>query len=76
MYRVAYVLMVYVLNILIIILFALYVNDLPLECKDVSLFLLMYAGDLALFSETVQGLQHMLDRVLGYSVEWGNGSKY
>ena len=31
----------------------------------------MYADNLVLFSETVQDLQHMLDSLLEYSVEWG-----
>ena len=62
------------------ILFALYVNDnemnfiekgcMSFECKDVSLFLLMYADDLVLFCDTVHGLQHMLGSLLDYSVEW------
>ena len=53
------------------VLFALFINDIeinllvkgciPYECANISLFLLMCANDLVLFSETVNGLQQMLD---------------
>jgi hypothetical protein len=50
------------------ILFSLYVNDcemafinstcssIPLEVKDLNLFLLMYADDVVIFSESISGL--------------------
>ena len=59
------------------VLFALFINDIennlivkgciPYECANNSLFLLTYADDLALFSETVNGLQQMLDCLFEYS---------
>ena len=59
------------------ILFSLYVNDfemdflnngnVPYEVKDLSLFLLMYADDMILFSESVKGLQELLDTLLSYT---------
>ena len=51
--------------------FSLYANDLEinfvkdncpsLEIQEVSLFFLMYADDMVLFSESQEGLQHMLN---------------
>lgn len=62
------------------ILYSLYVNDfemnflkdgcVPFECKSLSLFLLMYADDLVLFSETVDGLQGLLNSLHSYSKNW------
>jgi hypothetical protein len=50
-------------------LFALYVNDCemnfinhncdPIELKELSLFLIMYADDMVIFSETAEGLQKL-----------------
>ena len=63
------------------VLFSLFINDIeinlivkgsiPYECANISLFLLMYADDLVLFSETVIGLQQMLDCLFEYSQKWG-----
>jgi exonuclease III len=63
------------------ILFSMYVNDfemsfvqndcIPYECQSLNLFVLMYADDLVLFSESVQGLQSQLDALLAYSRRWG-----
>ena len=62
------------------VLFALFINEIeinlivkgciPYECANISLFLLMYADDLVLFSETVNGLQQMLDCLFEYSQKW------
>ena len=51
------------------ILFALYVNDCemdfinhncdPIQLKELSLFLIMYADDMVIFSETAEGLQKL-----------------
>jgi hypothetical protein len=61
------------------ILFSLYVNDcemafinstcssIPLEVKDLNLFLLMYADDVVIFSESISGLQNMLDTLYEYT---------
>jgi hypothetical protein len=37
---------------------------------DISLFLLLYADDTVLFSETVDGLQKMLHTLYTYSIKW------
>jgi hypothetical protein len=60
------------------ILFALYVNDCemdfinhncdPIELKELSLFLIMYADDMA--DESVEGLQAMLDTLYNYTEKW------
>ena len=62
------------------ILFSIYVNDYeneflncgiePLELQNLSLFLLMYADDMILFSESVGDLQQMLDKLLLYTNKW------
>ena len=62
------------------ILFSLYMNDfemnflrsgcIPVECLDLNLFLLMYADDLVIFSETVVGLQTQLNSLEKYCKEW------
>lgn len=62
------------------ILFSLYVNDfemeflnngnIPVEVKDLSLFLLMYADDMILFSESIEGLQNMLNNLFTYTQKW------
>jgi hypothetical protein len=61
------------------ILFSLYVNDcemafinstcssIPLEVKDLNLFLLMYADDVVIFSESISWLQNMLDTLYEYT---------
>ena len=41
----------------------------PVECKDLNLFLLMYADDLVISSETVAGLQTQLNSVEEYCRE-------
>ena len=33
----------------------------PVELKDLSLFLVMYADDMVIFSDSVEGLQNMLN---------------
>ena len=63
------------------ILFSLYVNDfemeflckgnVPYEVQELSLFVLMYADDMILFSESTKGLQDMLDTLLLYTCKWG-----
>ena len=64
------------------LLFSLYVNDLEinfvkdncpsLEIQEVSLFLLMYADHIrsSFFSESQEGLQHMLNTLSEYSAAW------
>ena len=63
------------------ILFSFYVNDFEnefiangncaLEFQDITLFLLMYADDMILMSETVEGLQEMLNTLSIYTEKWG-----
>lgn len=43
---------------------------LPVEIRDIALFLIMYADDTVLFSETEQGLQNMLDCIQQYTSKW------
>ena len=62
------------------ILFSFYVNDfemefirtsnMPVEMRDLNLFVLLYADDMILFSETVVGLQNMLHTLSDYSKKW------
>ena len=62
------------------ILFSLYVNDFevefikngctPTELQNLHLFILLYADDMVLFSETVAGLQNMLDVLYDYTKQW------
>ena len=62
------------------ILFSLYVNDFdvefikngctPTELQNLHLFILMYADDMVLFSETVAGLQNMFDVLYDYTKQW------
>ena len=62
------------------ILFSLYMNYfeitflrsgcIPVECLDLNLFLLMYVDSLAIFSETVVGLQTQLNSLEVYCKEW------
>jgi exonuclease III len=63
------------------ILFSLFVNDLEneflfnnycdtYELRNLNLSLLMYADDTVLFSESVEGLQHMLNLLNDYVTEW------
>ena len=61
-------------------LFAIYVNDMEdffytkgAEGVDITmfkLFLLLYAGDITVFSETAQGLQKGLDILTEYCTKW------
>ena len=61
-------------------MFALYVNDCEMEfinnnckaveLKELSLFLLMYADDMVIFSETKDGLQEMLNALYIYTKKW------
>jgi hypothetical protein len=43
----------------------------PYDCKSLNLFLLMYADDLVLFSESPEELQRQLDALSDYSAKWG-----
>ena len=62
------------------ILYSMYVNDCEihyirencphLEIGLISIFLLMYADDTVLISESSAGLQSMLDALLSYNREW------
>ena len=62
------------------ILYSMYVNDCEmhfirencpfLELGLISIFLLMYADDTVLISETSEGLQSMLDALCSYNNEW------
>ena len=62
------------------ILFSLYVNDFEIEfikngctsieLQNLHLFILMYADDMVLFSESVDGLQNMLDVLYDYTKQW------
>jgi hypothetical protein len=62
------------------ILFAIYVNDCemeflnnccqPIELKELSLILLMYADDMVIFSDTIKGLQDMLNTLYCYTEQW------
>ena len=61
-------------------LFSMYINDFenelikdlcePIYLQDISLFLLMYADDTVLLSETAGGLQKMIDTLHTYSTKW------
>ena len=64
------------------ILFSFYVNDFelefinsgnsPIEIQDIMLFfLLMYADDMILMSESIDGLQNMLNTMSLYTEKWG-----
>jgi len=70
------------------LLFSLYINDVvneflingveAIELQQLSIFLLLYADDMVLFSETIGGLQSMLDTLACYSDKWsltGNVNK-
>lgn len=62
------------------ILFNLYVNDLemnflksqcvPYEILSLNLFTLMYADDMVLFSESIEGLQNLLHELNEYCIAW------
>lgn len=62
------------------ILFNLYVNDIemnflksqcvPYEILSLNLFTLMYADDMVLFSESIEGLQNLLDELNEYCIAW------
>ena len=61
-------------------LFSLFLNDfenefieslcIPVEIRNIALFLLMYADDTIIFSETVDGLQTMLNSLFNYCSKW------
>ena len=40
-----------------------------MELKDLSLFLVMYADDMVIFSDSVEGLQNMLDTLYRYTLK-------
>ena len=42
-------------------------SSILLEVKDFYLFLLMYADDMVIFSESISGLQNMLDALYEYT---------
>ena len=60
--------------------FSIFINNLeneliggfcePIYINDIVSFLLMYADDSVLLSETVEGLQNMFDVLYSYSTEW------
>ena len=62
------------------LLFSLYVNDCevdfissgiaPIELQELSLFLLMYADDMVVFSESASGLQFLLNSLVMYTDKW------
>ena len=62
------------------ILFSLYVNDFEMcfikdnctsiDIQLINLFLLMYADDMVILSETPEGLQKMLDSLSNYTKKW------
>ena len=62
------------------IFFSFYVNDcevsfikdgcIPVQCRELSLFLLMYADAMVIFSESIVGLQQMLDSLYTYTRKW------
>ena len=62
------------------ILFSLYINDFEMhfirencpsvEIQLINLFLLMYADDTVLISESAEGLQRMLNALLSYTKKW------
>ena len=68
-------------EVLFPILFSLYVNDFENEfiangnCailfQDITIFLLMCADDTILMSESVEGLQNMLNTLYDYTRKWG-----
>ena len=41
-----------------------------LKLQDIHLFILMYADDMVLFSETIDGLQQMLNTLSSYTKDW------
>mgnify|MGYP003692219905 FL=1 len=61
-------------------LFSLFINDLEkemvanccnsLELQDLNFLLLLYADDTVIFSESVAGLQKMLDTLNLYADKW------
>ena len=62
--------------------FSLYANDFEsefiangncaIEFQDITLFLLMYADDINLISESVEGLQNMLNTLYDYTISVGS----
>ena len=47
-------------------------NCPSLEIQEVSLFLLMYADDTVLFTESQEGFQHMFNTLSEYSATWNH----
>ena len=62
------------------ILFSYYLNDCEMdflkngcdstELQELSLFLLMYADDMVIFSRSISGLQEMLNSLSSYTAKW------
>jgi hypothetical protein len=62
------------------ILFSLFLEDLETHLQDsgelgieldqLTLFVILFADDLVLMSETAEGLQNMLNALHGYCVKW------
>ena len=60
--------------------FSFFINDfeiqfikdgcVPVELQDIHLFILMYADDMVLLSETIDGLQQMLNTLSSYTKDW------
>ena len=44
--------------------------------KEQSLFSLMYADDMVIFSETITGLQTMLETLFDYTSKWSLGVNF
>jgi hypothetical protein len=67
-------------EILSTVLFSLFIEDLEnwlqrnihdgIEIDQITLFLLLFADDVVLFSETPEGLQRSLDAVFDYCSRW------
>jgi hypothetical protein len=45
-------------------------GELGIELEQLTLFLILFADDLVLMSETAEGLQNMLNALHGYCVKW------
>ena len=62
----------YLLSLLIILKLIYLLNDVHhMNVQILVYFLLMYADDLVLFSETLNGLQQLWDCLFEYSQKWG-----
>lgn len=61
-------------------MFSLHVNDfemgilcksnIPIQIQELNQFVLMYADDMVIFSETAHGLQEMLNTLYIYTSVW------